>query len=433
MGIQLFSKKPSELASVPTTNGIYIFRCGKMPVYIGKSVNLKARLISHIENAKKDPKEAAIIEAADSIDWIVTDSEFKALILESQLIQKHLPKYNVRWRDDKSYLYIKVTIHEDYPKFFITRREEDKKSLYFGPFPSVVVATNILREIRKVFPFCSQKKITNRKCFYAKIGMCNPCPNDIEKLEDKNEKLKERREYRKNIRSIIKILEGRIDPVVDQLYKEINQLIKEERYEEAIPFRNRLYRLESVILRRKFGSDPEEYNVSQTRLDSLLKLLSPHFPELTTADRIECFDMSTFQFKESTASMVVFTGGLSDKKEYKRFKIKNQQAESDFEMMDEVLRRRFKNDWQKPDLLVVDGGKPQVRVAMKVLSDLNLSIPLIGIAKRPDRIILGKDSQLSVRPPANHPGFRLIQSLRDESHRFAKKYHVHLRNKKLML
>lgn len=433
MSIQLKIKKPSELVDVPTTNGIYIFRCGETPVYIGKSVNLKARLISHIENAKKDPKEAAIIDASDNIEWIITDSEFKALILESQLIQKYLPKYNVRWRDDKSYLYIKATVQDEYPKFFITRREEDKKAHYFGPFPSVVVATNILREIRKVFPFCSQKRITNRKCFYAKIGMCNPCPNDIEQLEDKGQKLKAKREYRKNIRNIVKILEGKIDPVVDQLYKEINALIKEEQYEEAIPYRNRLYRLERVILRRKFGGDPDEYNVSETRLNSLLNVLTPHFPELTKLDRIECYDMSTFQFKESTASMVVFTAGLSDKKEYKRFRIKNQQAESDFEMIDEVLRRRFKNDWVLPDLIVIDGGKPQVRAALKVCRDMNIHIPLIGIAKRPDRFVIGKEPPLILRPPSHHAGFRLVQSLRDESHRFAKKYHVLLRNKKMML
>jgi excinuclease ABC subunit C len=142
--------------------------------------------------------------------------------------------------------------------------------------------------------------------------------------------------------------------------------------------------------------------------------------------------MSTFQFKESTASMVVFTNGLSDKKEYKRFKIKNPQAESDFEMMDEVIRRRLKNNWPLPDLFVVDGGKPQVRTVLKVFHETNTTIPLIGIAKRPDRIIIGEGDLLSVRPQLDHPGFKLIQSLRDESHRFAKKYHVYLRNKKML-
>ena len=421
-----------ELIHVPTTNGIYIFKKGNEPVYIGKSVNIKARLLSHIENAKNDAKEAAIIENSDSIEYFITDSEFKALILESQLIQKHLPKYNVRWRDDKSYLYIKATLKEDYPKFFITRREEDKKSVYFGPFPSVKVATNILREIRKVFPFCSQKKITKQRCFYAKIGMCNPCPNVIEHMENGNKK-ELKQEYKKNIRSIVKVLEGKIDPVVDQLYKEINTLIKEEKYEEAIPFRNRLYRLENVILRRKFGNEMDEYDVSDKRIESLLHLLKQYIPRLEKLNRIECFDMSTFQFKDSTASMVVFSDGLSDKKEYKRFKIKNEKAESDFEMFDEVLRRRFKNNWTLPDLIIIDGGKPQIRTALNVLHELNITIPLIGIAKRPDRILIGEEPALTVRPPRHHAGFRLVQSLRDESHRFAKKYHVHLRNAKLML
>ncbi len=433
MNIQFRAKTSAELSDIPSTNGIYIFRSRNEPIYIGKSVNIKARLISHIENAKKDPKEAAIIEGADSIDFIITDSEFKALILESQLIQQYLPKYNVRWRDDKSYLYIKATVKDPYPKFFITRREDDKKAVYYGPFPSVIVATNILREIRKVFPFCSQKRITNRTCFYAKIGMCNPCPNAIEQIEDIAEKRLKKKEYRKNCTNILKILDGKIDPVVDQLYKEINTLIKEEKYEEAIPFRNRLYRLEHVVLRRKFGSNPDEFNVSETRLTALLSMLKPHFPSLETLNRIECYDMSTFQFKESTASMVVFSAGLSDKKEYKRFKIKNQSAESDFEMIDEVLRRRLRNDWDLPDLLVIDGGKPQVRAALKVLQEMSISIPLIGIAKRPDRIVIGKEPPLILRPPLHNQGFRLIQSLRDESHRFAKKYHVLLRNKKLML
>ncbi len=130
--------------------------------------------------------------------------------------------------------------------------------------------------------------------------------------------------------------------------------------------------------------------------------------------------------------MVVFTEGNSDKKEYKRFKIKNEKAESDFEMMDEVIRRRFKNDWPHPDLLVVDGGKPQVRTVLKVLHEMDIQVPLIGIAKRPDRIVLGTEHYLSLRPRSDHPGFQLLQALRDESHRFAKKYHVLLRGKNML-
>lgn len=421
-----------ELKHVPTTNGVYIFEQNGKPIYIGKSINLKARLISHFEAAKVDPKASGYVDNADTISFYLTDSEFKALILESELIQKHRPKYNVRWMDDKSYLYIKVTIKDEFPKFFVTRRENEKNNMYFGPFPSVKVATNLLREIRKVFPFCTQKKISKTPCFYSKIKMCHPCPNVISQIEDKEERKKLTKEYKDNIKQVIKVLEGKVDTVVKQLYLKIDELTKEQQFEEAIWYRDRLYRLEGIILRRKFDTEYiDTFNSSEKQVESLLKLLSPYLP-LTKLDRIECYDMSTFQFKESTASMVVFTQGLSDKKEYKRFKIKNEKAESDFEMFDEVIRRRLKNNWPMPDLFVIDGGKPQIRTVLKVFKEMDITIPLIGIAKRPDRIILGEGDLLSVRPNTDHAGFRLLQALRDESHRFAKKYHVHLRNKKML-
>lgn len=424
--------KRDELKNIPTTNGVYLFEKKGKPLYIGKSVNLKARLISHFEAAKIDPKASGYVDNADTISYYVTDSEFKALILESQLIQKHHPKYNVRWMDDKSYLYIKVTVKDDFPKFYVTRRENDKKSIYYGPFPSVKVASNLLREIRKVFPFCTQKKIGKNPCFYAKIKLCNPCPNVIEQIEDGKEKRSLKRQYRYNIRQVMKVLDGNVDAVVKQLYLKIDELTKNQQFEEAIRYRDRLLRLEGIVFKRKFDTEYlDNFNQADKRVSSLHKLLQPYL-HIEKLERIECYDMSTFQFKESTASMVVFTNGLSDKKEYKRFKIKDKNAQSDFEMFEEVIRRRLKNDWPKPDLMVIDGGKPQLRTVMKIFRETNTTIPLIGIAKRPDRLIIGDGDLLSVRPPSDHLGFRLVQSLRDESHRFAKKYHVLLRDKKML-
>ncbi len=421
-----------NLKNVPTMIGVYIFAHKGKPIYIGKSINLKARLISHFESAKVDAKSAGYVENADAISYILVDSEFKSLVLESQLIQKHKPKYNVRWMDDKSYLYIKLTKKDEFPKFFITRREHEKGVLYFGPFPSVRIASNLLREIRKVFPFCTQKKITKSPCFYAKIKQCYPCPNVVSQITDKKERDTLKKEYRHNIRQVIKVLSGKVDLVVKQLYEKIEELTQKQNYEEAIWYRDRLYRLEGIIFRRSFDSDQDEYNVSDKRIKALKQLLSLYYPDVVSLSRIECFDMSNFAFKQATASMVVFTDGLSDKKEYKRFKIKNEKLQSDFEMIDEVIRRRLKNSWQKPDLMVIDGGKPQVRTVIKILKETGSDIKLIGIAKRPDRIIIGNENLLTVRPRHDHPGFRLIQALRDESHRFAKKYHVFLRDKKML-
>jgi len=418
----------NALKEIPTTTGIYIFLKDKKPTYIGKSVNLRARLNSHFENAKVDPKESSIISSSNKIEYIVTDSEFKALLLESKYIQKYKPRYNVRWRDDKSFLYIKITVKDQYPKILITRRESDKNALYFGPFSSVKIIRNILKEIRRVFPFCTQRNISNRPCFYAKIHLCNPCPNVIEKTESETEKSKLQNLYNKNIRGVIKVLDGTPDLILKSLYSNLSKLKGAERYEEAIPIRERILRLERMIILRKFDEEViEQYNQSERQLNALKHILNKYLP-IKSLLRIECYDMSTMMFENSTASMVVFTDGLSDKKEYKRFKIKTD-AQSDFEMFDEVLRRRFKNKWPKPDLIVVDGGKPQVRVAQKVLKEFNTLIPLIGIAKRPDRLIIGDDSLRTIKPPRHHPGFRLIQALRDESHRFAKKYHLLLRGK----
>lgn len=425
---QIVDCNKRAINQTPTTIGIYIFKDHQTPIYIGKSVNIRARLKSHFENARIDAKEKSIIDASTRIEYIVTDSEFKALLLESKCIQKFKPKYNVRWRDDKSFLYIKITIKDTYPKILITRRETDKNALYFGPFSSVKIIRNILKEIRKVFPFCTQSKMGKHRCFYAKIHLCNPCPNDIEKTENSTEKAQLKKLYRKNIRGVIKVLDGTPELILKSLYDSLNKLKDEEKYEDAILIRESIFRLERMITIRKFDEDViEQYNQSERQIQALIQLLN-NYLKITTLLRIECYDMSTMTFENSTASMVVFTDGLSDKKEYKRFKIKNN-AQSDFEMFDEVLRRRLKNNWQQPDLIVVDGGKPQVRVVQKILESFGKEIPLIGIAKRPDRLIIGDETLLTVKPPRHHPGFRLVQSLRDESHRFAKKYHLFLRGK----
>lgn len=420
-----------ETKDLPSTNGVYIFYSEGIPVYIGKSVNIKARIKSHIENAKKDKKERAIIETSDEIKYHITDSEFSALLLESQMIQKYKPKYNVRWRDDKSYLYIKITINDTYPKICITRRENDKKSIYFGPFSGMYIVEDIVKEIRKIFPFCTQKKITKQACFYAKIKQCDPCPNQIEKIEDETTKHLLIKEYQKNIKQVRGVLEGKVNTVINELHKKIKKLTEEKNYEKAIVYRNKLFRLEGVLMRKHFDANsPDLYNTSEKRLNELKNLLAKYI-KIDNLQRIECFDMSTLAFENSTASMVVFTDGLSNKKEYKRFKIKNKDANSDFQMFKEVINRRFKQRWEHPHLLVVDGGKPQVKVVKKILEELSLQIPLIGIAKKPDRLIISNDL-LTVKPPRNNLGFQLIASMRDEAHRFAKKYHIHLRKEKML-
>ncbi|MDP4011863.1 MAG: hypothetical protein Q8P72_06605, partial [Candidatus Roizmanbacteria bacterium] len=262
----------------------------------------------------------------------------------------------------------------------------------------------------------------------AKIHLCNPCPSEIEKLKNEKEKIQAQKTYLQNIKNVVKVLDGKTELILIKLYLSIKEFNKTEDFEESIPLRERILRLEGMLSNKRFDEDMiDQYNQSTKQILALQVLLG-NYMTIDSLCRIECFDMSTMTFENSTASMVVFTDGLSDKKEYKRFKIK-QEANSDFEMFDEVLKRRFKNNWPKPDLLIVDGGKPQVRVAQRVFESLGITVPLIGIAKRPDRLIIGDDTLQTIKPYRHHLGFRLVQSLRDESHRFAKKYHLYLRQK----
>lgn len=424
------SKK--ALNDVPATIGVYVFRGQGTILYVGKATNLKARLRSHLENAKQDPKEHKIISEADSISYGAIESDFRALLVESELIQKHHPKYNVRWRDDKSYLYIKITVKDEYPKVLQSRRENDGKSRYFGPFPGSASVTDLLRVIRRIIPFCTQKRVTTRPCFYSKIGFCNPCPNYIQGKEGE-EKKQLKKKYRHNIRQIIKILDGKFDPVLKELRRELDALTSREKFEEAIQVRNRLLKLEYLLSNQIFLRALEELSISpENSLIRLQKILQPFFGDFPLA-RIECYDISNFAFKESTASMVVATEGFLNKAEYRKFKIKNLKLNSDFAMIEETVRRRFFNKWPRPDLIIIDGGKPQVRTLIRVLGKLHMQTPVVGLAKRPDRLVIGVPDLPTIRPSLSDPGFNLLRLLRDESHRFARRYHLTLRGRKLTI
>ncbi|NIT04416.1 GIY-YIG nuclease family protein [Candidatus Saccharibacteria bacterium] len=434
-------KISSKVKGAPQTIGVYQFLKGREVLYVGKAVNIKARLASHLANARFDPKEAAIVEGATRVKVTPVESEFKALLLEAQLIQKLHPKYNRRWKDNKSPLYIHVTSGE-YPKI-LTNRGKDLKQIHpkgvvFGPFPSTQVVQELIREIRKVIPFCTRKRIGKQPCFHSKIGLCDPCPNEIVRVESKRKREESKRQYRKNIRQVVRILKGQTEPVLKDLEKQLEELSDKQKYEEALVVRNRTVRFERLIsqtLGIKEETIPQQD--AEKSLESLAKLLTAYFPGLTNLKRIEAYDVSNIGGREATASMVVLTEGRVDKSQYRKFKIvtSNQRPAirlGDVGMLGQVVARRFKNKWPKPDLIVVDGGKPQVRAVQKALKEANQRVPTVGIAKAPDRLLLGVDRLPTKRLPQNHPGFNLVRLIRDESHRFSRRYHLFLREKELM-
>ncbi|MDH7476590.1 MAG: GIY-YIG nuclease family protein [Microgenomates group bacterium] len=425
--------KKNLINKLPSTTGIYFFVKGKKILYIGKSINIKARVFSHFENTKLDYKEKNLIDNSDKIAYLTVDSEFKSLLLESVLIKKYQPKYNVIWKDGKSFLYIKITIKEIYPKILLVRKENDNQSLYFGPFSSTKIVQEIIREIRKIIPFCTQKKISRVACFYSKIGLCSPCPNYINQIKDPFLKEKKLKDYRHNINQVVKLLNGNFEKVLKEYYSILKKLIQKENFEKAIEIREKIYKLEKLYHGHFYSSDNflSEKGSQEKGLKNLKELLKNYFPNLKELKRIEAYDVSNLYLKEGTASMVVLTNGLTDKSSYRRFKIKNPHSKSDLEMLEEVFFRRFKQSWPKPNLIVVDGGILQVKLLKKILKKLKIEIPYIGIAKNPDRIIVGDQLLKTVKLSLNNPSFNLIRLLRDESHRFARKYHLYLRQKKL--
>lgn len=416
--------------NLPSSHGVYLLLNGPVPIYIGKATNIKARLLSHINNAKFNPKEKLMINETTKITYNLTDSDFRALIIEANLIAKYKPKYNVRGRDIKSYIYIKISVLDRYPKIFSVRKSKNAdKSLYFGPFSSQKIVLFLIRYLRKIFPFCSQKKISSAGCFYSKIGLCLPCPNIIEKIRDISEKKRLTKIYKNNINQIIKLLEGKIDPVISQLYKSVRFLSKKQEFETALLLRNQITKLEYLVKNQSFNYDEDLNSINQKLvLNSLQLLLKKYFPNLSSLARIEAIDISNYLNNQATGSLVVYKKGFPDKSNYRRFKIRDTKKNSDFDRINEVIVRRFKNNWPIPQLMIVDGGTPQVRLVKKSLSSLKINIPIIGIAKGPDRLVIGIDKIETIKPSLNHPGFNLIRQIRDESHRFAHKYHLLLRS-----
>jgi excinuclease ABC subunit C len=415
------------------TAGVYLFLDAyKVPIYIGKAINLRNRIKQHFTD-EVNPKEKLIAKNTAYLKIFETNSEFEALVLEANLVRKYLPKYNAALRDDKSRLYIVIT-KDEYPKLALERRgslSEKSYQLVFGPLNSAQTGRGLLRRLRKIVPFCSEKRLSAKPCFYSQMGLCNPCPNTIikEPLANKRKLLKQ--QYLKNIRRLKKILQGSGRAILADLKTELSQLAAALNYEEAILVRERLNYLEQLFERRlTFNERLEEYNyIENLRLretKTLKQLLG-----LKKLKRAECFDISNLNFKEATASMVVFNDGKAQPDQYRRFKIKGARRFDPEMLLEVVLRRLAHQEWAWPELIVIDGGAPQLFKIIPALKERYQNLPLIvGLAKRPDRLLIPNDQSMHTVKP-NQEALLFLSRLRDEAHRFAKKYHLLLRHKTL--
>lgn len=419
--VKITKKDFNKLSSTP---GVYIFWKNKKPIYIGKSVNLKSRLTSYL-NLNLDRKTKKLMSETESVSIIKVFSELESLLLEAKLIRKFKPFYNIVAKDDKRPLYIVIT-KDEFPRVISSRKPNtDSCKAMFGPFPNSRNVKTILRLIRRIFPF-SDHKLEKKPCIYSQIGLCRPCPNSLS-----DTKLK--KQYRQNIKNITKLLQGKFTQVQKGLEKEMKSLSKEKKYEDAAKLRDQLkvlkYITQPQIPVHEYLKNPNlEEDIRTKELESLKTLITKHSSQITRLRRIECFDVAHISGVNATASMVVAIDGQMEHSEYRHFKIKQIKTQSDFDSMKEVAKRRKNNikKWGTPDLIIVDGGLAQVKAFDEVFKHENFSI--VGIAKHPDRLIFSNGKKIRLTGSA----LRLVQRLRNEAHRFARRYH-HLLMKKSLL
>ncbi len=415
-----------DRSKIPHKPGVYIYKGHENSVlYVGKAIDLYSRVSSYF-NGDQAVKTAALVSQIASLDTIVVESELEALILEANLIKKYKPSFNVRLLDDKDYLYIGIT-KQDFPKVITARRADLKKlKKYWGPFPSSRTVRDTLKQLRKVFPWCSGKgyrgppkgKVTgNRACFYYHLGFCpGACVGLISKEE-----------YGKIIRNFSKFLDGKKHELVKDLTKQMMKVSKEQKFELAgkikkmlggITYMTQTNRVQSYLENPNFLEDEKKQALEQLQKDLSLSKL----PE-----RIEGYDISNIQGHDATGSMVVLTNGEIDKSQYRKFKIHITGRPNDVGMHKEMMIRRLKHpEWFFPDLIIIDGGRGQVRGVNSNLRMMNYAIPIFGLAKRTEWLYppQGEIIKLSRKSLS----LKLLQKLRDESHRFAIAYHRKLRD-----
>jgi len=535
-----------KLDRLPDRPGVYLFKDAKSQVlYIGKSASLRSRVRSYFQESRgRDPKTDLLVGQIRDLDFIVTDNELEALILESNLVKKHRPRYNIILRDDKHYPFLKLTTNEDFPRLVVARRVQKDGALYFGPFYPATAMRETLRLVRQLFPLrtCRIKidGTLERPCIQYYIHRCNaPCTG----WETKEG-------YAQTVRDVQRFLEGKDDDLAKDLTREMEAAAAELRFERAAVLRDQIQALNTVRERQKIIStdeaDQDIVGVVRQGSDACVQLffvrkgrllgresfffdkvagwsdgeilgafirqfyagtvtpppeilLSEGIPEAeltlewlgrrregrveihvprrgtkrefvemaeqnaalalqthllsrdnrqqvilddlrrtlnlpTVPNRIEGFDISQIQGSEAVGAMVVWENGAMKKDDYKRFKIRSVRGADDYAMMEEVLSRRYARALEEggvlPDLLLLDGGRGQLNVGVKVLEDLGLDwLPIVSLAKREEEVYT-PDTLQPLILDLTSPGLLALRKIRDEAHRFAVSYHKKLRSRR---
>ena len=549
-----------ELKKLPAKPGVYLMHDERDEIiYVGKAISLRNRVRQYFQSSRnKGAKIEQMVTHIARFEYIVTDSELEALVLESNLIKEHRPKYNTMLKDDKSYPFIKVTVQEAYPRVLFARRMKKDKNRYFGPYTSAGAVKDVIELVRKLYQVRSCNRNLprdcgkDRPCLYYHMKQCmGPCRGNVGQDI-----------YKENIKKVIRFLNGDFQETIDQLTDKMMAASEEMRFEDAAEYRDLIQSIRKIGERQKITAYGEEdrdiiavamdesldlreqdavvqvffmrsgrmigrdhFYLSVARGDTRSQVLSsfmkqfyagtPFIPReimlqseiedkeiieewlssrrkqkvhilvpkkgtkeklielawenasmvldkdrerikreegrtigavheveewlgLNGINRMEAFDISNISGFESVGSMVVYEKGRPKRSDYRKFRIKSVQGPNDYASMEEVLTRRFTHETSNeydsfsimPDLLLMDGGRGQVNIALGVLDKLGLQIPVCGMVKDDHHRTRGLYyNNIEIPIETNCEGFRLITRIQDEAHRFAIEYHRSLRSK----
>ena len=549
-----------ELKKLPAKPGVYLMHDERDEIiYVGKAISLRNRVRQYFQSSRnKGAKIEQMVTHIARFEYIVTDSELEALVLESNLIKEHRPKYNTMLKDDKSYPFIKVTVQEAYPRVLFARRMKKDKNRYFGPYTSAGAVKDVIELVRKLYQVRSCNRNLprdcgkDRPCLYYHMKQCmGPCRGNVGQDI-----------YKENIKKVIRFLNGDFQETIDQLTDKMMAASEVMRFEDAAEYRDLIQSIRKIGERQKITAYGEEdrdiiavamdesldlreqdavvqvffmrsgrmigrdhFYLSVARGDTRSQVLSsfmkqfyaatPFIPReimlqseiedkeiieewlssrrkqkvhilvpkkgtkeklielawenarmvldkdrerikreegrtigavheveewlgLKGINRMEAFDISNISGFESVGSMVVYEKGRPKRSDYRKFRIKSVQGPNDYASMEEVLTRRFTHETSNeydsfsimPDLLLMDGGRGQVNIALGVLDKLGLQIPVCGMVKDDHHRTRGLYyNNIEIPIETNCEGFRLITRIQDEAHRFAIEYHRSLRSK----
>ena len=416
-----------KLKTLPSLPGVYFHKNkdGEI-IYVGKAAVLKNRVRQYFQNSEKDPKTRALVSEIAMTDWTVVDTEMDALFLESEMIKRYKPKWNILLRDDKTVSYVRIDMRSDIPYVTTTRTPEDDHAEYIGPFYAKRTILEALRTLRRVFPYYI-KPYNGKKTLETDLGLTPGI--EVGKTTPK--------EYKKDLRKLIRYLNGERKTLLVELEKSMKEAAKVGEFEKAAVLRNQLFGLQNLRKKIVF-SDKEFLDISSDKsLSQLQKLLRLKKPPR----RIEGYDISHQSGTDVVASMVVFINGVSDRAEYRKFKLKSQKND-DPSSMREVIERRLKHEeWDYPDLIILDGSTAQISAVHELLRLKR--IPVIGRDKSGDHsknacvnlIVPEENNGLTFKnyslSPEDHIS-RLIARVDEEAHRFAITYHRLLKRKNML-